>query len=197
MERLRKLIDRLPPGLRRALRWGEHLLAVVGALMITYHVGFELNVMISPSMSPTLQGTSKDNGDWILTERVSYWFREPRRWEVVRFDMADGTPVMKRVVGLPDETVALDKFRLLIDGNHIPQPASIAELKYYSYGNISHGRTFTNGLGYYVLGDDSVDSYDSRYEGTVPKEKIAGRVWLRVWPPSRFGLVHTLKPKDD
>jgi signal peptidase I len=192
MTRLRRLIDRLPPPVRRTLRWGEHLLACIGAVLVVYHVGFELTVMISPSMSPTLQGTSRDNGDWILTERISYWFREPRRWEVVRFDMEDGTPVMKRVVGLPDETVALKKFRLLINEEVVPHPEPISHLKYYSYGNISHGRTFTNNHGYFVLGDDSVDSYDSRYEGTIPKEKIAGRVWLRVWPPSRFGLVHAL-----
>ncbi len=193
MKRLGSLIDRLPPPIRGTLRWGEHLLASVGAVLVIYHLGFELTVMISPSMSPTLQGTSKENGDWILTERVSYWFREPRRWEVVRFDLADGTPVMKRVVALPGETVALKKFQLIINDAAVPQPDAIAHLKYYSYGNVSHGRTFTNRHGYYVLGDDSVDSLDSRYEGTIPQEKIAGRVWLRVWPPSRIGLVHTLK----
>lgn len=191
--RLQRLIERLPVPVRRAGRWGEHLLATIGLLLIVYHVGFELNVIVSPSMSPTLQGTSKHNGDWILTERVTYWFRDPRRWEVVRFDMTDGTRVMKRVVALPGESVTLNRHDLMINGEHVPQPESLAEIKYYPYGNISQGREVTCTNGYFLLGDDSMDSQDSRYEGPIPEAEIAGRVWLRVWPLSRFGRVNLLK----
>jgi len=121
---LRTKIERLPVPDRRAGRWSEHLLASLGLLMIIYHVGFELSGMVSPSMSPTLQGTSKHNVDWILTERISCWFRDPRRWEVVRFDMAEGTRVMKRVVALPGENVTLHNHDLMINGMHVAQPES-------------------------------------------------------------------------
>jgi signal peptidase I len=130
-----------------------------------------------------------EDGDWILTERVSYWFRDPRRWEVVRFDNSEATPVMKRVVGLPHETVGIGRDTIIIDGEILERPRSTAQVRYYAYGNVSNGQRVDCGEAYYVLGDDSRDSWDSRFEGPVPKAKIAGRVWLRVWPLSRIGSV--------
>ena len=181
--------NRLWGTLRHGLRWGEHLLAIIGAVLIVYHLCFELSVMVSPSMSPTLQGTSRDNGDWVLTEKISYWFREPRRWEIVRFDLEDYTPVMKRVVALPNESVTIRTNHIRINGESVVRPDSITNLTYYSYGNLSHGRPVPCNHGYYVLGDDSRDSQDSRFEGAIPAKKIQGRAWLRVWPLKRFGRV--------
>lgn len=181
--------NRLWGTLRRGLRWGEHLLAAIGAALIIYHLGFELSVMVSPSMSPALQGTNHKNGDWVLTEKVTYWFREPRRWEVVRFDLEDYTPVMKRVVALPDETITIRTNHITINGESIQRPDSITDLTYFSYGNLTSGRPVPCDRGYYVLGDDSRDSQDSRFEGAIPPERIQGRAWLRVWPLRRFGWV--------
>ncbi|MGB0580622.1 MAG: signal peptidase I [Limisphaerales bacterium] len=181
--------NRLWGALRHGLRWGEHLLAVIGAVLIAYHLCFELSVMVSPSMSPTLQGTKRENGDWVLTEKITYWFREPRRWEVVRFNLDDYTPVMKRVVALPKETITIKTNNITINGESVLRPDSITNLTYYSYGNLSSGRPVPCDWGYYVLGDDSRDSQDSRFEGAIKPDKIQGRVLLRVWPLNRFGWV--------
>jgi len=167
----------------------EHLLATLGALLLIYHVGFDLTVMVSPSMSPTLQGTRPEDGDWVLMERVSYWFRKPRRWEVVAFLNTDGTPVMKRVVGLPGERIHLRDGQVEINGEVVPFPASIANLRYFPYGTLANRRPADCGGGYFVLGDDTQDSQDSRYEGTVALPKIRGRSWLIVWPLSRIRFV--------
>src|SRR5512140_1934777 len=98
------------PKIRR--RWGrwllrqfEHCLAMFGLGTLVYLGCFELVRMTSDSMAPTLQGTSWDNGDWVLSERVSGWFRNPRRWEVIALRNPGGVKVMKRVVGLPGEKV--------------------------------------------------------------------------------------------
>lgn len=174
---------------RRLLRWGEHFLAAAGALFIIYHVGFDLTVMTSPSMAPTLRGTGVKDGDWVLSERVSYWFRRPRRWEVVAFHSNDGVPVMKRVAGLPGEEVSLRDGRVRINGSLVPYPAELERIKYVPDGMLCRGRAARCGQGYFVLGDDSGDSQDSRYDGPVAPERLEGRAWLIVWPPSRIRWV--------
>ena len=180
---------RLRPFLRRVFRTLERTFAMAGVVLVTYYVGFDLSVIVSGSMSPALQGTSIADGDWVLTERVSYWFREPRRWEVVALQKADGMKVMKRIVGLPGEAVSLKDSCVLINGEATERPASLGYLKYYAYGNLARKEPVTCGLGYYVLGDDSKDSEDSRFEGPAKRGQVYGRAWLRVWPLSRIGFV--------
>ena len=175
---------------RALLRWLEHFLATVGAVFLIYLFAFDLSVVSSGSMSPTLQGTSRGNGDWILTEKVSFRFREPRRWEVATFRANDGLQVMKRVVGLPDETVALRDNRILINGDAVLRPTEVASLTYYAYGNLQGGKEARCGTGYYVLGDDSRDSQDSRFDGPIDRRQIIGRAWLVVWPLSRIRFVN-------
>jgi signal peptidase I len=129
------------------------------------------------------------DGDWVLSERVSYWFRRPRRWEVVAFESNDGLPVMKRVVGLPGEEVALRQGRVLINGSPAAYPAELEGIKYVPGGMLDRGRAAKCGEGYFVLGDDSQDSQDSRYDGPVAPGRIERRVWLVVWPLSRLRCV--------
>jgi signal peptidase I len=170
------------------LRWSEHTLALVGLLCVVYFSCFDLSMIVSPSMSPTLTGNERQ-GDWVLTERVSYRFRQPRRWEIVRFPNVDGYTVMKRVVGLPGESVAVHDGRPLIDGQRVPLPKRLDFLHYYAFGNLSQGRAFADGAGYFVMGDDSKDSQDSRFDWPVKPETIAGRAWMILWPLNRFGFV--------
>jgi signal peptidase I len=181
-----------PSRVRRVFRFARNCLAVIGALFVVYHSCFELSEMLSPSMSPTLRGAEKGtDNDWILTERISYWFRNPRRFEVVRFRNNDGIDVMKRVGGLPGEHVSSRDNWLLIGGQPIARPAELAFLKYYPYGRFFKGDGSTNGPdAYFVLGDDSMDSQDSRYDGAVERSRLRGRAWLRVWPPVRIGFIH-------
>jgi len=179
-----------PPGrARRALRWtlrkAEHVFAAIGVAFVVYAVGFDISVMASGSMAPTLQGTSIENGDHVLTEKVSYWFRRPHRWEVVTFRNSESLQVMKRVVGLPGETVSLKDGEVMIDGSPVGRPPALGFLKYYTFGHLFRGKSAPCGTGYYVLGDDSKDSQDSRFEGPVAPEQIRGRAWLVVWPLSR------------
>ena len=175
---------------RRLLRFVEHLLAVSGLCFLIYHLCFEYTVMTSGSMSPALQGDSFETGDGILLEKVSRWFRSPRRWEIYHFYNSDGTPVAKRIVGLPGEKLSMKGNQLLINGQPLTIPAHLKPLKYFAYGNLAAGREVACGTGYFVLGDDSKDSYDSRYLGTVPKESFRGRAWLILRPSSRAGWVH-------
>ena len=181
---------RLGRAARRLPRLIEHGFALVGAALLLYFLAFDLSVMVSPSMSPTLQGHGAEDGDWVLTEKLAYRVRRPRRWEVVTFLADRHEQRMKRVVGLPGETVGLAQGEVVISGAAVPRPDSLKPIKYYAYGQFARGRTADCGDGYFVLGDDSKDSLDSRFEGPVDRDAIVGRAWLVVWPPKRIGFVN-------
>jgi signal peptidase I len=172
----------------RALERG---FAFLGVLFVIFHAGFHVSRIASGSMAPTLQGTSATNGDLVLTETISYRLRRPRRWEVVLYrDDEIGVQVMKRVVGLPGESVSIRDDGLRVDGKAAGRPASLDGVRYFAYGNLTKGAAVQCGHGYYVLGDDSRDSQDSRFDGPVAGDRIIGRPWLVVWPPSRLRFVN-------
>lgn len=183
-----------PPGTkpsraRRIVRWTEHFLAIIGLCFIVYHLCFELTVMTSDSMAPTLNGTSYENGDRILLEKVSCRFRTPKRWEIYFYYDTDGNPVAKRVVGLPGERISIRTNGVCINGAPLTRPKALQPIRYYGYGSLANGREVDCGQGYFMLGDSSSDSYDSRYTGLVTKERFRGRVWCILSPRAHAGLV--------
>lgn len=176
---------------RRLLHAGECVLAMIGAANLIYLCCFDLSVITSSSMAPTLKGTSIKNGDHVLAERVSFWFRDPWRWEVIMYFSPEGTRVMKRVVGLPGETISLPREgELLIGGERVMPPDANSKYWYAPQGNLTQGRSVSCGDGYYLLGDSTSDSDDSRFNGPLPADKVAGRAWLIVWPWERMGFVN-------
>jgi signal peptidase I len=176
---------------RWLLRQCENCLALIGLFVIIYWLCFDLSTITSPSMGPALQGTNWRNGDRVLTEHVSYWFRHPARWEVVCIRRDNGAKIMKRVVGLPGEKLEIrEDGGILINGSPIDPPADFDCPKYRPIGDMLRGEPVDCGAGYYVLGDDTSDSDDSRYNGPVPLEKISGRAWLIVAPRARIGFVN-------
>ena len=97
---------------------------------------------------------------------------------------------MKRVVGLPGESVGIIDGRVIVNGDQIPMPKTLSFLKYYAeYGLIAQGRTYQCTDGYFVLGDDTDDSQDSRFEGELAPDRIRSRAWLVIWPPKRIGFL--------
>lgn len=175
---------------RRVLRSVERAFAVLGLVGVVYHLCLNLSPIRSPSMAPTLVGTDKGPADWVLTERLTYRLRGPRRFELVAFHAPDGIRVIKRVMGLPGESLSVKGIQVFVNGSPVTLPASLQGLKYYPYGLLAPGRTASSGGGYFLLGDDSQDSQDSRFEGPLPRPDIEGRPWLIVWPPSRAGFAN-------
>ena len=107
-------------------------------------------------------------GDLVLVESLSYRLRRPGRFEVVVIhDPAEpGRLAIKRIVGLPGETVAVEDGTLLVDGRPVAAPVRLP----------AYAGTVRTGDGYYVLGDNPAGSADSRTYGPVPPEFIVGRV---------------------
>lgn len=185
MRRLRR------PLWRRILRGLEHALAAVGLLGIVYHFAFNFSQIHSNSMSPTLQGSGRSNGDQVLTEKITYRFRQPKRWELIAFWSDEFGLVMKRVVGLPGEKVQVTKRgQLVIDGVLQEPPQGVPVVRYLAIANVYEDRVYQCGKGYYVLGDDTHDSEDSRYNGEILPEVIVGRPWMIVAPAGRRGFVN-------
>ena len=175
--------------LRTGYRAAERFLAVFGLGVLIYFTCFDLSIIISGSMSPALQGNNAATGDRILFEKLTDRIRPPHRWEIHQFHTPEGLTVAKRIVGLPGERISLRSGVLCINGKPIPIPARLAYLHYYPLGNLDGGKEVACGSGYYVLGDDSRDSDDSRYEGVLTADRFTARAWL-ILGPTRFGFVH-------
>jgi signal peptidase I len=145
--------------------------------------------MTSESMAPTFRGTSYSSGDRLLVEKVSGWFHPPQRWRVYFFYDAEGTPVTKRIVGLPGEKVSLKDNRIYINGKEVQRPKELESMVYYGYGNLAGSREVDCCNGYFYVGDDSRDSFDSRFLGPIARDHFRGRVCAIVWPPSRIRVI--------
>lgn len=175
-------------GWRRALRGLERCLAFAGVTLIVYHLGFGVSEVVSPSMSPTLQGDGTHD-DWFLYERISPG--PPPRHGVLVFQSEDGIQIAKRVMAFPGETVQIQDGRCLVDGVAHPLPEEALGVHYVPAGHLRPGpqgnQTFTVPEdAVFVLGDHSQDSWDSRYFGALPRERWRGRVVAVVWPPSHW-----------
>jgi signal peptidase I len=154
------------------------LLALAGALFFTARafVAEPLRVA-SASMEPTLQA-----GESVLVDKLDS--SAPRRGEVVAFRAPDSDEILvKRVVGLGGDRVAIHDGRLVINGRHRVEP--YADPK--AIDSVFFGPVEVPEKAVFVLGDNRGDSVDSRDFGAVPEDAILGRVGARLWPPARWG----------
>jgi signal peptidase I len=152
------------------------------------------------SMAPTLRTQTSPDGktraDVAVIERCAYWLNEPRRGDIIMFQ-ADGLipnappgRVVFRLVALPGERVSIENGHLAINGQVVTNPTEFGQLRYLlpQNGTLLNrvGATFQVPAGhYFVLGDNSFESLDSRFWGPVPRDHIVGRITRICWPPER------------
>jgi len=144
----------------------------------------------SSSMEPTLQ-----RHDRIIVSKISYVLGEPKRWDVVIFMEPGnhGRNFVKRVVGLPGEKVQLIAGEVYINGKHIEKPTHLRNISYTHEGRWGTSRAVEiPENSYYVLGDNSSRSNDSRCWARpfVRRAEILGEAVGVAWPPGRAGRVH-------
>lgn len=185
-----------PPRSGRArafLRGLERSLAVSGVLFLIYHGAFDVSEVVSDSMAPTFtgQGAGRPDNDWLLTERVSVRFGAPPRFGVLAFRTRDGVQVAKRVVGYPGEALRVVDGALEVDGARLDAGDGAPPVHYLRAGHLRSrpdgpARHVVDAESVFVLGDNSQDSWDSRFFGDLPRERWRGRVVAVVWPPSRW-----------
>ena len=167
---------------------GIYLLSIliITWLIITF-VGQRTEVD-GESMEPMLQ-----NGDNLITDKLTYRFSDPERFDIIVFPYKyeKGTYYIKRIIGLPGETVWIDQNgdiyingeileenygKEVIDPNHIrlaAEPITLGEDEYF------------------VLGDNRNNSRDSRFPdvGNIKKSEILGKAFIRIWPLNKFGIL--------
>lgn len=162
---------------RRLLEWVAILLAaLVAALLLRAYV-VQAFYVPSGSMLPTLQ-----IGDRILVEKVDL---DIHRGDIIVFRRPPGdlyledgaTDLVKRVIGLPGETIWSEGNTVYIDGRPLPEPWLPPHTP---LGPPIRRQVIPKGE-YFVMGDNRADSYDSRYWGPIPKSLIIGKVFLLIW----------------
>jgi signal peptidase I len=138
------------------------------------------------------------NGEYLVVDELSYRFREPQRGEVVvfRFPGQPSQFFIKRIVGLPGDTVRIEEGRVVIHNKDHPEGAMLDESFYLPEHTRTGGQNMVE-LGeneYFVLGDNRAASSDSRMWGALPQKAIIGRTWIRAFPFDRFTFLTFERP---
>lgn len=174
-------------GRHKVISFTRELLETV---LIAVVVFFLLQIVVKnfrvtgESMMPTLS-----DGQFLLVDKLSYRFTEPKRGEIIvfRYPRDPSEDYIKRIIGLPGETVRVAEGSVYIDGQilHEPYLQSQPTLAY---------RPLEIRLGedeFFVLGDNRRYSSDSRTWGPVARRNIIGRAWFCYWPPPQWGFLRT------
>lgn len=164
-----------------------YLVVIVSICLLLVNFGFQRSVVEGESMRPTLE-----SGDNIIVTRFSYYFgAEPERYDIVVFtyDKANNVHYIKRVIGLPGETVQIKDGYVYINGEQLQDDVyGLAPMT--NAGIAAEPITLGDGE-YFVLGDNRNESSDSRVAdvGIIYRKQIEGKAWLRVWPFGSFGTL--------
>ena len=135
--------------------------------------------------------TTLSDKDQLIVDKMTYRFRDPKRYDIVVFpyQYQDNTYYIKRIIGLPGETVQILSGMVYIDGMRLDE----------HYGNevmenpgIAEEPLTLGEDEYFVLGDNRNNSSDSRASdvGLIHRKDLIGRAWIRVWPLSQIGVIH-------
>jgi signal peptidase I len=199
---LDRVTGRLPRRVRIVVDW---IVTIVGAVAIVLAIkAWVINPYRIPSssMEPTLHcarpapGCEARFSDRVLANRFIYHFRDPRRGDIVVFKTTPavqrkcsaGGTFVKRIVGLPGETVELRLIRgreyVYINGRRLEEPYIQSRRRGFGPEDkykVAKGQ-------YFLMGDNRSSSCDSRQWGGLPRDNILGKVFMTYWPPQRISF---------
>jgi signal peptidase I len=174
----------------RSLReWATVIAGAIGIALIVRAFLLASFFIPSPSMTPTLH-----NGDRVLVNKLAYRLHDVRRGDVVVFerppelkDAPEVKDLIKRVIGLPGETVEFRDGRILIDGHLLDEPYLPAATQTLAKDK---GETITVEEGdVLVLGDNRENSKDGRFFGPISQKLIVGRAFVLYFPMKNLGFL--------
>ena len=191
---------RIPQPWRRVVDWIVTIVLAFGFVLV-----FEAEVakpyrIPSSSMEPTLH-CARPGGwclagtnDRVLVNRLAYDFESPKRGQIVVFTAPpataarcgpgdSGSTFVKRLIGLPGDTVTERKGFIFVDGKRLAEPYVDP-----AFRDTQSGTWHVPAGHYFFLGDDRIHSCDSRVWGSVPRHSLIGPVLLTYWPPGRISL---------
>lgn len=168
------------------------LLGLALCLFIQKYVA-RLTIVSGSSMNDTLQ-----NGDWVITEKVSYTFSKPQRFDVILFPYTDSRGnteyLVKRIIALPGEAIEIKDGRIYINEELLEDPYAKES---WNFAGVAGTLQVMGDDEYFVMGDNRNDSTDSRAMdvygqpiiGPVHLKEIVGKVWLRLTPIKKLGII--------
>ena len=129
------------------------------------------------------------NNEYLIIDELSYRFRDPQRGEIVVFrpPVAKDDFYIKRIVGLPGETVEVKDGKVFVSNLEFPNGKELEE-SYLHEPTTNRAKKIMGEHEYFVMGDNRDESLDSRSFGPILRRAIVGRVWIRGLPLSRFSL---------
>lgn len=172
--------------------------AITLALLIHLFLA-QATIVYGQSMQPNFRPMER-----LVMEKVTYYFRGPQHNEIVVLEMPDSNALMiKRVVGLPGDTVEIRQGQVFVNGIELAPPLDVAPGWRVAVDENEDKAPTRNGDSpsyfgpvtlaentFFVLGDNRDNSNDSRAFGPAQREFIKGRVWVRYWPLTRFTVFH-------
>ena len=161
-----------------------YLLAVVAlTFLFVQYVGQRTHVN-GDSMNATLE-----DGDNLIVDKISYRFTDPERFDIIVFpyQYQEKTYYIKRIIGMPGETVQIIDGMIYIDGEVLEETYGKEVMK---YAGIASDEIILGEDEYFVLGDNRNNSSDSRDPsvGNIKEDQIIGKAFIRIWPLNKFGI---------
>jgi len=170
--------------------WKRAALDILETLILAVVLYFGINAVSARvrvdgfSMNPTLA-----NGEYILVNKLAYRIGEPVRGDIIvfSFPLDPEQDLIKRVIGLPGETVTVQDGRVSVNGIQLEEPYIAASPLYNGTWVVTDGQVF-------VLGDNRNESKDSHEWGLLPLQNIIGKAILIYWPPPKWELIDHVEP---
>ena len=177
------------PTTEQPTNWKRLVLDILETVVLAVVLYFGINAVSARvrvdgfSMNPTLQ-----NGEYILVNKMAYKTGKPQRGDIVvfMFPMNLEEDLIKRVIGLPGESVTVQDGIVSINGMPINEPYINAAPFYNGEWQVPEGQLF-------VLGDNRNDSRDSHQWGLLPIENVIGKAVLIYWPPEVWQVINHAK----
>lgn len=167
----------------KLIDWGRTLgLAVVVSLLFRSYV-VEARWIPSESMQPTFEV-----GDKLFVDKLSYRFTGFQRGDIVVFDAPPATnlgdeALIKRVIGLPGDTIKIESGIVYVNGKALDEPYELEK----PAQPFAETKVPDNSL--FVMGDNRNNSFDSRYWGVVPLDKVIGKAMMTYYPLNRIKII--------
>ncbi|MCI8894841.1 MAG: signal peptidase I [Lachnospiraceae bacterium] len=179
---------RLPSAVKETLSFLMYIAIVFVLTYLVIHYVGQRTEVDGQSMENTL--SDRDN---LIVDKITYRFRDPERFDIIvfPFQYKDNTYYIKRIIGLPGETVQIDaKGTIYINGEELAESYGREVIAPTNLGLAEQPVTLGEDE-YFVLGDNRNHSSDSRDPSVanIKREDIIGRAWLRIYPFSKFGFI--------
>ncbi len=172
--------------LKNLLTFSISALIVLGIAYLVINIMMVKAVVKGNSMSPLLE-----DGDQLMCNKLTYNFNPPERYDIAMIELKDGQRIVKRVIGLPGESLKVNSFgRIEVNGHELDDPRGNGVLVGAQAGNLRKGVQ----LGmeeFFVMGDNKKESIDSRHDevGIIKRSQFLGKVSFRFMPFKKFGTV--------